>query len=65
MRLLFALFVMDTQAAENVEKISLILKEVSGSKILEAYLESAPQFILQCSIILWTGNMSELFSLYF
>jgi hypothetical protein len=50
---------MDTQAPENAEKMELIYKEVSGSKILEAYLESAPQFILQCSIILWTGNMSE------
>lgn len=59
MRFLLALFVMDTQAPENATKIELMLKEVTGSKILEAYLESAPQFILQCSIILRTGNMSK------
>jgi hypothetical protein len=54
---------MDTQAPENAEKIELIFKEVAGSKILEAYLESAPQFILQFSIILRTGNISNFLKL--
>jgi hypothetical protein len=56
---------MDTQAPENAEKIELIFKEVAGSKILEAYLESAPQFILQFSIILRTGNISNYFFKWF
>ncbi len=37
----------------------MIKVETLRSGILEAFLESAPQFIFQCSIIFRTGNTSE------
>jgi hypothetical protein len=50
---------MDTSLAQNSSLIDIIQKEALGMGILEAFLESAPQFILQCSIILRTGNIGK------
>ena len=44
---------------QNAKLISLMTKEVVGSSVLEAFLESAPQVILQSYIILKTGNFSK------
>ena len=43
--------------------LMIILREFYAEKtgLIEAFLESAPQFILQCSIILRTGNISKYF----
>ena len=40
--------------------IKTIKKDVVDSGLFEAFLESTPQFILQCSIILRTGIISKL-----
>jgi hypothetical protein len=65
LRSFFGLFFLDTSLPGNQETISIIRKEVLSSSIIEAFLESAPQFILQCSIILRTGIISEVFFLSF
>ncbi len=53
---------MDTSLANNATLLLKIKREAIISGILEAFLESAPQFILQMTIILKTGNISEFFS---
>lgn len=58
---MFALLRLNKEEPNNAEKIELILKQVNGQKILEAYLESAPQFILQITVILKTGNIGKTF----
>jgi len=60
-RFLFALLRLNKEEPNNAEKIELILKQVNGQKILEAYLESAPQFILQITVILKTRNIGKTF----
>jgi hypothetical protein len=50
---------MDTSLPENLDLIKKIKAEAVTSRILEAFLESAPQFILQWSIVFRTGNISE------
>ena len=50
---------MDTSIPGNSTLIARVRKEAAGSGYLEAFLESAPQFILQCTFILLTGNASE------
>ena len=57
----FALLLMDTSLPQNESLIIRIKRETVGSGLFEAFLESAPQLILQCSIILRTGNLSNLF----
>jgi len=64
LRSFFALFFLDTSLPGNQETISIIRKEVLSSSIIEAFLESAPQFILQCSIVLRTGIISEFYIIF-
>ena len=56
----FALFMLDTNLPSNYNTILIIKKEVLLAKNFEAFLESAPQIILQCSIIVRTGNISKI-----
>jgi hypothetical protein len=56
----FGLFFLNTSLASNEKMIARIQKDTFSSTTLEAFLESAPQFILQCSIIWRTGNLSKL-----
>jgi len=56
---------MDTSLPANSKLIFKMKKEASDSGELEAFLESAPQFILQSSIVLRTGNISNLLFLLF
>ncbi len=59
MRFLIAMILMDTNIPENARLEAILRKEVFGSNILEVFLESAPQFILQSYIIIKTGNASK------
>jgi hypothetical protein len=52
---------MDTQVAKNYILNVTIKGEAVNFGLYEAFLEAAPQFILQASIILRTGNISELY----
>ncbi len=50
---------MDTNIPQNAKLVAILRKEVLGSNLLEVFLESAPQFILQSYIIIKTGNASK------
>jgi hypothetical protein len=50
---------MESSISQNANLILSIKQEALGSGLFEAFLESAPQFILQCSIILKTGKISK------
>ena len=60
LRLFFKLLLMDTQLAENQQLVNRIKAEASSFGFFEAFLESTPQFILQLSIVLRTGNISKI-----
>lgn len=60
---LIALSSMDTQLPVNFPLISKLKSEAVSLGHYEAFLESAPQFVLQVSIVLWTGYASKLFIL--
>jgi hypothetical protein len=51
---------MDTHLPYNLNLISSIQQQATEFAINEAFLEAAPQFILQMSIILRTGNLCKL-----
>ncbi len=53
---------MDTQVDKNYILIVTIKGEAVDLGLYEAFLEAAPQFILQASIILRTGNTSKAYS---
>ena len=59
MRVLIAMILMDTNLPQNIKLTAILRKEVLGSSLLEIFLESAPQFILQTYIIVKTGNASK------
>ena len=59
LRILFALILMDTNSQHNFKLIAILRKKVLGSNLLEVFLESAPQFILQSYIIMKTGCASN------
>jgi len=46
----------DTSLVANSELIFMLKKEAFESDVFEAFLESVPQFILQSTIVLRTGN---------
>jgi hypothetical protein len=53
---------LETTTEDGQKMVTFIKKKVFNSNVYEAFLESAPQFILQCSIILRTGNISKYIS---
>jgi hypothetical protein len=57
--MLFGIILMDTNLRRNYKLISILRKEALSSSLIEVFLESAPQFILQAYIILKTGNASK------
>ncbi len=63
MRVLFAMMLMDTNLPQNAKLAAILKKRVASSSLLEVFLESAPQFILQSYIIIKTGNTSKYFKL--
>jgi hypothetical protein len=63
-RVLFALAVMDPRLSSNAALAFSLKQTTLRSGLIEAFLESAPQFILQCSIILRTGLTSMILKLF-
>ena len=59
LRAFFSILLLDTALPSNQNTLQLIMIEVFNSSILETFLESAPQFILQSSIIIRTGNICK------
>ena len=55
----FSILLLDTALPSTQKTLGLIMMEVSNFNILETFLESAPQLILQSSIIVRTGNICE------
>jgi hypothetical protein len=54
-----ALLLIDTSLEKHVSLILRVKQEALGAATFEAFLESAPQLILQLSIVLRTGNISK------
>ena len=47
---------LDTAVAENYARVESIKAQTTDLQLQESFLEAVPQFILQLSIILRTGN---------
>ena len=54
-----ALLLIDTSLEKNSSLILRVKQEALGAATFEAFLEAAPQLILQLSIVLRTGNISK------
>lgn len=59
MRYFIGLALMDTSLPDNAHLITAIKRDAIRARILDAFLTSAPQFILQLTIILRTGKYGE------
>ena len=57
------LLMIDTSLAENTSIIRKMKKNAFEAGVYEAFLESAPQFILQSSIVLRTGIICKYFEI--
>ena len=58
LRLLIGLGLLDTSLPQNDIAVTKIKHEAKRSGLLETFLESVPEFIFQCSIIMRTGIIS-------
>ncbi len=56
---------MDPTIPENFTLITKLKKESINASLLEGFLESAPQFILQNYIVLKTGSIGIMISFTF
>ncbi len=61
LRLFLSLLMMETQLPINLTLVNKIKREAVMFGLYEAFLESAPQLILQMSIILRRGYLSKIF----
>ena len=57
---MIGLALMDTSLPENSKLVFKLKQEALSSGLFESFLESAPQTLLQCSIMLRTGVTSKL-----
>jgi hypothetical protein len=55
---------MDHTIPENFSLITKLKKESINAGLLEGFLESAPQFILQNYIVLKTGSIGNMITYY-
>ena len=53
-----------TNLPSNHNTIQNIHKEVLNSALFESFLESAPQLVLQCTILIKTGRTSKIFEIH-